>query len=173
MMRRLTSRSFAGTSRTDVAVGTASERSMFSTMRAPVPRSLRGSGPSGSIAATAGGRPRPVAAAPAPLAAFPFAPFAPFPDVRKCACQSADTDDGSARKRSSISSINHALTAGRRGPDAGSVGGMRQLVVVGGRDRRSGVRTGAGSGARRTSQAAAYSGPRRAVRPFRPSPADS
>ena len=44
MMRRLTSSSFAGTSRTDVAVGTASERSMFSTMRAPVPRRRRGLG---------------------------------------------------------------------------------------------------------------------------------
>jgi len=38
MMLRLTSSSFAGTVRTDVAVGTARLASMFSTMRAPTPR---------------------------------------------------------------------------------------------------------------------------------------
>ena len=38
MMRRLTSRSLAGTSRTLVATGTPSDSSMFSTMRCWTPR---------------------------------------------------------------------------------------------------------------------------------------
>ena len=53
MMVRLTSSSLAGTSRTEVAVGTASEASMFSTTRAPAPRSRVGSGPSSLTVATA------------------------------------------------------------------------------------------------------------------------
>ena len=58
MTERFTSSSFAGTSRKLVAVGTASERSMFSTMRAPTPRICV---PGGSTAApgaevAAGGR---------------------------------------------------------------------------------------------------------------------
>src|SRR5512133_635614 len=43
---RLTSSSLAGTVRTEVAVGTASEASMFSTMRAVAPRIGTGRSPS-------------------------------------------------------------------------------------------------------------------------------
>ena len=52
MTERFTSRSFAGTSRKLVAVGTSSDFSMFSTIRAPTPRI---GSPSGAEATVVGG----------------------------------------------------------------------------------------------------------------------
>ncbi len=52
---RLTSRSLAGTTRTDVAVGTPRLASMFSTVRAAAPRSGSGSSPSSTIGPGRGG----------------------------------------------------------------------------------------------------------------------
>ena len=53
---RLTSSSFAGTERTEVAVGTPRLASMFATMRAAAPRSGCGASPSSTTGAAAVGR---------------------------------------------------------------------------------------------------------------------
>ena len=54
MTPRFTSSNFAGTSRTEVAVGTPSEVSMFSTMAEPMPRMGLVCGPESADAAGSG-----------------------------------------------------------------------------------------------------------------------
>ncbi len=107
---RLTSSSFVGISRNEVAVGTSRLASMFDTMRAAAPRRGVPSGAAvvdreasdgaGALGATAGG---------AKGGAGAGALVVPGEELEKNSRQLSLTDDGSVRNCSNISSTSHAL----------------------------------------------------------------